>query len=69
MKGQPNNNHEPQKEVLSMMDSDITGNTNSGCQELMQTQDMPEIHDAGCACDCCCRISIANCQLIDIIPG
>ena len=52
-----------------MIDSDITGNTNSGCQELMQTQDMPEIHDAGCTCDCCCRISIANCQLIDIIPG
>lgn len=45
-----------------MIDSDITGNITSDCQELMQTEEIPETHHTDCTCDCCCPISISNCQ-------
>ena len=45
-----------------MIDGDITGNVTSDCQEMMQTQEMPEAHDVDCSCECCCKISQTNCQ-------
>ena len=45
-----------------MLDSDITNNMTSDCQELMPTQEMPETHESDCTCESCCQISISNCQ-------
>jgi hypothetical protein len=49
-------------DITGNIESDITGNITADCHQLTQNQEMINMHEADCTCDCCCQLSEPNCQ-------